>query len=48
MTDNLTYGIPYGIIGRFANKALVANKIQEIFNYREKAINNLFGVYREL
>jgi ligand-binding SRPBCC domain-containing protein len=48
MTDNLTYGIPYGIIGRFANKVLVANKVQEIFNYREKAVNNLFGVYREL
>jgi ligand-binding SRPBCC domain-containing protein len=47
MTDILTYAIPYGIIGRLANNILVNKEIKSIFNYREKQINNLFGVYRE-
>lgn len=48
MVDNLTYAIPYGVIGRIANKILVAKEVQKIFTYREKAINDLFGVYKEL
>ncbi len=48
MTDKLTYAIPYGIIGRLANKLLVAKEVQKIFTYRKKAINDLFGVYKEI
>lgn len=48
MTDILTYGIPYGIIGRLGNTVLVGKKVQDIFTYREKAMNDLFGVYKEL
>ncbi len=48
MTDKLTYAVPYGIIGRLANKILVAKEVQKVFTYREKAINDLFGVYKEL
>ena len=47
MTDKLTYAIPYGIIGRLANKLLVAKEVEKIFTYREKAINELFGVYKD-
>ena len=47
MMDKLTYAIPYGIIGRLANKLLVAKEVQKIFIYREKAINDLFGVYKD-
>ena len=47
MMDKLTYAIPYGIIGRLANKLLVAKEVQKIFTYREKAINDLFGVYKD-
>lgn len=47
MVDKLTYAIPYGIIGRLANKLLVAKEVQKIFTYREKAINDLFGVYKD-
>ncbi|RKR82203.1 ligand-binding SRPBCC domain-containing protein [Mucilaginibacter gracilis] len=47
MTDILTYGIPYGIIGRLANTILVEKEIKEVFNFREKEINKLFGVYKE-
>jgi ligand-binding SRPBCC domain-containing protein len=46
MTDILHYAIPYGPIGRITNKLLVSKEIQKIFTYREKAINEMFGVYR--
>jgi ligand-binding SRPBCC domain-containing protein len=48
MTDVLTYGIPYGIIGQLSNTLFVGKKVQDIFTYREKAVNDLFGVYKEL
>jgi len=43
MTDILNYAIPYGIIGRLGNSILVDKQIKKIFNYREKAIKELFG-----
>jgi ligand-binding SRPBCC domain-containing protein len=43
MTDILNYAIPYGIIGRFINSALVAKQIEKIFDYRSQAIIKLFG-----
>ncbi|MCD0490354.1 SRPBCC family protein [Pedobacter sp. MC2016-14] len=43
MNDILTYGMPVGIIGRAVNKIYVANKIQQIFNYRTKKVIELFG-----
>lgn len=43
MTDLLHYAIPYGFIGRMANSLLVAKKIRKIFDFREKAIRDLFG-----
>ncbi|WP_233276774.1 SRPBCC family protein [Mucilaginibacter paludis] len=46
MTDILTYAIPYGIIGQIANAVLVEKEVKNIFAYREKEINKLFGVYR--
>lgn len=47
MTDTLHYAVPYGPIGRLANALLVGKEIQKIFTYREKAINEMFGVYRQ-
>lgn len=44
MTDILHYAIPYGFIGRWANALFVGKKVKEIFEYREKAIERLFGV----
>jgi ligand-binding SRPBCC domain-containing protein len=46
MTDLLNYAMPYGVIGRLANRLLVERQIQHIFAYRKKAINDLFGVYK--
>jgi ligand-binding SRPBCC domain-containing protein len=46
MTDVLNYAIPYGPIGTIANKVLVRRQIEKIFAYREKAVTDLFGVYK--
>jgi ligand-binding SRPBCC domain-containing protein len=45
MTDILNYAIPYGIIGRLSNRLLVGKQIKNIFDYRVKAIEELFGKY---
>jgi ligand-binding SRPBCC domain-containing protein len=43
MTDLLHYAIPYGFIGRIANSLVVAGKVKNIFDYREEAVEHLFG-----
>jgi ligand-binding SRPBCC domain-containing protein len=43
MSDILHYAIPYGAIGRLANAIFVEKQIKKIFDYREKAIVELFG-----
>lgn len=45
MTDILNYAIPYSFIGQIANKIVVRNNIREIFDYREKKIDELFGKF---
>ncbi|MCC8427159.1 SRPBCC family protein [Mucilaginibacter sp. UR6-11] len=47
MTDILNYAVPYGVLGRLSNKLLVGKEIKKIFKHREKAINELFGVYKK-
>lgn len=46
MTDILTYGLPFGILGKIAHGIMVGQKIKEIFTFREKKTNDLFGVYK--
>ncbi|MDN3551455.1 SRPBCC family protein [Mucilaginibacter aquaedulcis] len=46
MNDILHYAIPYGPIGRLSNSIFVGDKVKQIFAYREKAIEKLFGVYK--
>ena len=48
MTDKLTYGIPFGIFGQLANTIIVAKQTQEIFDYRVKAVDEMFGIYKEV
>jgi ligand-binding SRPBCC domain-containing protein len=43
MTDIVNYAIPYGFIGRVANRLLVEKKLKNVFNYREEVIAHLFG-----
>jgi ligand-binding SRPBCC domain-containing protein len=46
MTDKLVYGVPFGIIGQIANALIVEKQTKDIFNYREKAVEEMFGVLR--
>jgi ligand-binding SRPBCC domain-containing protein len=45
MRDLLTYGMPFGILGKGVNGLLVANKIQQIFKYRNEKVAEMFGNY---
>lgn len=43
MTDIVNYAIGYGFIGRIANSLIVKKKLDEVFEFREKAIEGMFG-----
>jgi len=43
MTDFLYYAMPLSALGRLANAAIVSGKVKKIFEFREKAILELFG-----
>jgi ligand-binding SRPBCC domain-containing protein len=43
MTDILSYKLPYGFFGDIAHRMFVKSKIQEIFEYRRKALEAIFG-----
>lgn len=45
MTDILTYKPPFGIFGRIANTLFIQRKINEIFEYREEKLVELFGPF---
>ena len=42
MKDQLHYAIPFGIFGRIANAIFVEARIDEIFTYRQKCIDEIF------
>lgn len=42
ITDEINYGLPLGIIGRFMNKLMVEKQLNEIFNYRFKYLEQKF------
>jgi ligand-binding SRPBCC domain-containing protein len=43
MEDIVDYKLPFGIFGRIAHQLLVKQKLNEIFNYREKILKERFG-----
>jgi ligand-binding SRPBCC domain-containing protein len=45
MKDIVTYAPPFGPLGRIANKLLIQKKLDEIFEYRFKAVEEIFGKY---
>jgi len=45
MIDIVDYKVPLGILGRMVHPILVAPKLKEIFEYRKKALVELFGPY---
>ncbi|MCI2227576.1 SRPBCC family protein [Polaribacter sp. MSW13] len=46
MEDIIDYKIPMGILGQLAYPILVKPKLEEIFNYRQKKMIELFGEYK--
>ena len=46
MTDLVHYALPLGFIGRIMNTLVVKNKLKEIFNFRYKKLEELYGVYK--
>lgn len=47
MEDVVSYQPPFGFIGSLANAVIIRKKLNQIFSYREKAMEDLFGVYKE-
>ena len=45
MEDIIDYKIPMGILGQLAHPFLVKPKLEEIFEYRQKKLIELFGEY---
>jgi ligand-binding SRPBCC domain-containing protein len=43
MTDIVSYELPLGILGKIAHPLIVKNKLNEIFNYRFKKVEEIFG-----
>ena len=47
MEDIVDYKLPFGILGRMVHPFLVKSKLEEIFEYRQKKLVELFGDYTE-
>ncbi|MDY0103408.1 MAG: SRPBCC family protein [Lentimicrobium sp.] len=45
MKDIVSYKPPFGFLGSIANRLVIQKKLNEIFNYRTKAIQGKYGVY---
>lgn len=43
MTDIVNYQPPFGIIGDISNKLIIKNKLNDIFSYRRKKVEEMFG-----
>lgn len=42
MKDIVSYSPPFGLLGQLANAVLIRKKLEEIFNYRMKAFDEIF------
>ncbi len=47
MKDIVSYKPPYGLLGSAANYLFIRKKLDEIFNFRTKAIESIFGSWLE-
>ncbi|MEP0367108.1 MAG: SRPBCC family protein [Cyclobacteriaceae bacterium] len=43
MRDIVTYSPPFGFLGQIANGLMIKGKLKEIFKYRTKVLEDLFG-----
>jgi ligand-binding SRPBCC domain-containing protein len=47
MTDEVKYALPLGVLGSIMHGIVVKKKLEDIFNFREKALTELFGQYKK-
>lgn len=47
MEDIIDYKVPFGILGRMVHPFMVKPKLEEIFNYRQKKLIEIFGEYKK-
>jgi ligand-binding SRPBCC domain-containing protein len=45
MTDIVNYAPPFGLLGSFANAIVIRRQLKEIFDFRRKKLEEIFGVY---
>lgn len=45
MLDLVHYRLPGGPIGRIAHTLIIRHRLEEIFNYRRKKVDEIFGVF---
>jgi len=45
MKDLVTYVPPLGVLGTIANKVLIKKQIKKIFDFRQKAVVDIYGEY---
>ncbi len=43
MRDLVSYIPPFAFLGQWVNPSLIRSKIEEIFNFRQKALEEIFG-----
>ncbi len=43
MTDRVSYKLPFGFLGRIAHFIFVKKQLEQIFSFREKQLEKLFG-----
>ena len=46
MEDIIDYKVPFGFLGQLVHPLLVKPKLEEIFKYRTKKLEELFGTYK--
>jgi len=47
MLDRVNYKIPLGILGKIAHPIVVKGKLEEIFEFRIKRVEEIFGEWKE-
>jgi len=45
MTDIVSYKPPFGILGSIANELFIRKQLKTIFDFREKALVDIFGTF---
>jgi len=46
MTDEVKYALPLGILGPLINRIVVLDRLEHIFNFRERKLRHIFGTFK--